>query len=293
MPAIVPTYEGSGSALHPSVVDFRTPWNGWRFWMAFTPWPSDAHENPSIVVSQDGFTWQPPAGLTNPIHPWSGVVGEYNSDTELVYDPDGDRLICYWRTVEDVGGVDYARLYARTSTDGVAWGEPTYIGVQGTPVTWLLSPCVIRRGRNDWWMFAIRTAVSGAIHVWQSTDPLSGWGVPTSVSINTAIVEPWHLGMCWDGSRFVGMISKRATDPKCQWGISSSDGYTWTTRADEMTVLLVDDEASWDNSMYRACLSVRDAEWMDVWYSSTAVPTRRIGYTRIPRSAWPDPPPPA
>src|SRR5699024_8293928 len=63
----IPTYEGSGKAVHPSVHAFRIPWNGYRFWMAFTPYPNTQHENPSIVASGDGVNWVVPSGLTNPI----------------------------------------------------------------------------------------------------------------------------------------------------------------------------------------------------------------------------------
>jgi hypothetical protein len=44
-PVSTPTYEGSGEAVHPSVIDFKTEynlseWNGFRYWMACTPYPN-------------------------------------------------------------------------------------------------------------------------------------------------------------------------------------------------------------------------------------------------------------
>ena len=64
---------------------FDTPWNGYRFWMAMTPYPynNDGLEDPSILVSNDAQTWIVPEGLTNPLTP--APKPGHNCDVELVY----------------------------------------------------------------------------------------------------------------------------------------------------------------------------------------------------------------
>src|SRR5690349_18991569 len=35
----VPTYDGSGQAVHPDVVAFDSDWHGAKYWMTMTPYP--------------------------------------------------------------------------------------------------------------------------------------------------------------------------------------------------------------------------------------------------------------
>ena len=64
-PQVTPTYDGSGEAVHPDVVLFANGWRGWEYWLVMTPYPSDdtGKENPSILVSHDGASWQEPIVL--------------------------------------------------------------------------------------------------------------------------------------------------------------------------------------------------------------------------------------
>src|ERR1043165_3155793 len=38
-PISVPTYDGSGQAVHPDVVAFDSDWNGAKYWLTMTPYP--------------------------------------------------------------------------------------------------------------------------------------------------------------------------------------------------------------------------------------------------------------
>src|SRR5579884_2655894 len=35
----IPTYDGSGQAVHPDVVAFDAPWHGAQYWLTMTPYP--------------------------------------------------------------------------------------------------------------------------------------------------------------------------------------------------------------------------------------------------------------
>lgn len=58
--------------------------------MAITPYPNgdDAFENPSLLVSQDGLSWDLPCGLRNPLDIKPGTrysdPAHYNSDPDLI-----------------------------------------------------------------------------------------------------------------------------------------------------------------------------------------------------------------
>ncbi|WP_437918326.1 hypothetical protein [Sphingobacterium sp. LRF_L2] len=63
------------SYCHPDVVYFPLGFNGYKYWMVFTPYfgiigsdrTAALYENPTVVVSDDGKNWITPAGLVNPI----------------------------------------------------------------------------------------------------------------------------------------------------------------------------------------------------------------------------------
>jgi hypothetical protein len=112
----IPTYDGSGQCVHPSVVYVRNKLSGYKYWMAFTPYPglNSDYENPSIVASNDGINWVVPAGLTNPVVP--KPADRANADSTLIWD--GTTLHLYWI---EIGG----STYKKTSTDGITWSAKT------------------------------------------------------------------------------------------------------------------------------------------------------------------------
>lgn len=278
-PCPTPNVHGEGQAMHPSVVDFHGQWNGYRFWMAMTPLTgnNEGKENPCILASNDGHSWVEPAGIVNPIEAWRGYG--YHSDTDLEYDPDGRRLVCYWRTVVMAESGWGQRISAAWSTDGVNWSTPVTLIPEGTHFdTRILSPCIVRRGPGDWWMFTQRRdAGDMGMLVFRSPSPLS-WAAPP---VEVPVTISWHAGITWDGSAFRGIGGGELA--------SSSDGYAWSTGAP----VLVSRQGMWDAYLYRATLTVMDGSTMRVWYSAhnaVAPYEWRTGYTHIPRALWPAPP---
>ncbi|MDH6251210.1 hypothetical protein M2347_000937 [Chryseobacterium sp. H1D6B] len=60
---------------HPDVQYFPNGFNGYKYWMVFTPYfgaignggVSERYENPTIVVSNDGLNWSSPNGVAGPL----------------------------------------------------------------------------------------------------------------------------------------------------------------------------------------------------------------------------------
>lgn len=85
--------EYPNNAYHPKVVDMGKKWNGYRYWLSYTPYPNgnDKYENPTIVGSNDLINY-------SEIKFCEGIRDDYkagvrfNSDSELVYNPDKNRL---------------------------------------------------------------------------------------------------------------------------------------------------------------------------------------------------------
>ncbi len=131
VPLAIPSYDGSGQVTHPKVLYFPDGWNGYKYWMAYTPYPhnDDTLENPSIAASQDGVAWVVPAGVVNPV---SGLPPTYAneahySDPHLLMDGDVMELWFRHNYTQDPAlsaDVDCPRILRITSTDGVHWTEP-------------------------------------------------------------------------------------------------------------------------------------------------------------------------
>lgn len=116
---------GDNEAYHPKVLNFEKPWNGYRYWMSYTPYPQgdDSKENPCIVVSNDLVNWKSPTEQNEPLDvPYQNIEMKiYNSDSHIVYNNDLDRIECYWRLVDDIK--NQAILYRKYTTDGISWSK--------------------------------------------------------------------------------------------------------------------------------------------------------------------------
>ncbi|MCX9028189.1 MAG: LamG domain-containing protein, partial [Candidatus Methanoperedens sp.] len=142
----IPTYDGSGQAVHPDVYYNANGWRGYKYWMVMTPYPNgnDAYENPSILVSNDGISWSVPQGLQNPIDPQPASGS--NSDVDIVYNETADRIEIYY--VESGAGTSY--LIRKTSSDGITWSAEK--NTMLVPDYQVMSPAIIKNGSvYDMW----------------------------------------------------------------------------------------------------------------------------------------------
>lgn len=282
-PLTIPTYDGSGQATHPDVVDAGpSGWNGYRYWMAMTPYPAanDDYENPSILASNDKTTWIVPTGLTNPVDPFPGGA-YYNSDTDLALDPDTGRMWLWWRTTYST---EDCRIYSMWSTNGTTW-QGKAEAFRGH-VEAVLSPTVVRVGPSDWRMWCI--GYNGQVStVRTATSPGGPWSAPAPIALN-GITEgiPWHVDVVRDptSGQFHMLLNVRGL-----WGyvaLTSTDGLTWTAKNGGGRFMA---GSNWDQWPYRATMSLDDTGTVyDMWYGGTMSDLSQwwIGYTRVPRSLW-------
>lgn len=195
------TYDRSGQAVHPSVIDFKTEYNlegwcGFRYWMAFTPYPGFNYslENPSFLVSHDGVTWSTPSGITNPVapRPKGSLPGNYNSDPELIYDIEHNQLLIYWREYKKD---TYEKIWVKkfdpnlTENPKILCVDKPWDNKDGL----ILSPTLWRKSAKEWFMWTstgnylmhIRTSQDGLN--WSAAQPCNGpW-----ITWNGGFI-PWH-----------------------------------------------------------------------------------------------------
>ena len=159
-PLKVPTYDGSGQVVHPSVIDFLNEygidtWSGYRYWMVITPYPNsqDQFENPSLYASHDGFTWVVPQNISNPLDTVSEDIDKgFLSDPEMIYNPDSDQLWIYYRFVNS----DILRMKLIQIKPDLTVTKPIII-MEQSPWTQkdncYRSVCVWREFSNRWHMW--------------------------------------------------------------------------------------------------------------------------------------------
>ncbi|MBE6160156.1 MAG: hypothetical protein E7157_03825 [Lactobacillales bacterium] len=141
---------GEDQITHPKVISFKKKWNGYKYWMAYTPYPyaEQAHENPHIMASNDLITWHTKKYFENPLDSVDekNALKIYNSDTHLLYNPDTDRIECYWRYVDDIKGE--VIIYKRTTRDGIKWTEKEEFLKAKRNQTDYLSPVVMYENKK-------------------------------------------------------------------------------------------------------------------------------------------------
>ncbi|AJI79475.1 hypothetical protein [Corynebacterium singulare] len=249
----LPTHEGSGQATHPSVLFFENGWNGWKYWMAMTPYPAsdEGAEDPNVVVSNDGWNWQVPDGLTNPIDDQLGKPNPHNSDTQLVMAPSGEMYLT-WRTVDRPNGKTN-RIYLVKSTDGVNWSEKEEIWT-GEPQ--FMSQALIWTGEN-WRLYGIANhpGVPNRIIFYESVD-LKTWSAPRYPSVDPYLQSNerwWHIDVQRHNGEYLGIVHIVPSDTVQNGNLylmRSKDGINWK-RSD--TPIISHKESGYHN-LYKSTL---------------------------------------
>ena len=192
----VETYlAGMNQPTHPSVYRFDEPWNGYQYWMAYSPYPeaNGEEENPCIAVSNDLLYWETPDMLSNPIADNEETGCNELKDPHLVYREDEDRLEVWYlgRLSQKLGGDGSSLLLMRKySTDGVSWSDYEIMSD-----TQYLSPSIIWNG-NEYQMWSIGYDLydtTGTICYQVSKDG-HNWSDPKlcSVGMKNTDIDIWH-----------------------------------------------------------------------------------------------------
>lgn len=119
-------YGGKNQPTHPSVVSFEKAWNGYKYWMAYSPFPNGNgdEENPCIAVSNDLLYWDIPQGFLNPISNNEELGCKELKDPHILFRKDLDRIEVWFlgRVHPNIGGDGITlNLIRKYSYDGVSW----------------------------------------------------------------------------------------------------------------------------------------------------------------------------
>lgn len=220
------TYDGSGQTAHPSVIDCGNNWNGYRYWMANTPYPSSNsnYENPSIWASSDGVNFIIPDGLINPII--NKPSGGFNADTELYFENE----IMYLVFKETISSPFSSCIKMTKSTDGINWTAPVIILCPQSDETECISPSLVKIGSRYYiYYYKYLTSVTNSPKLRRaSCDAIDG----TYSNIEDLNVKEinnyiwWHLGAkVIDDKVFIAAVLTDNSSPGHEiYLMKSSDG---------------------------------------------------------------------
>ncbi len=282
---VTPTYDGSGQATHPDVLYIKRGL-GWRYWMVLTPYPNGSyhHENPSILVSNNGRDWSEPKGLRNPIvDPPS--EGHY-SDPDIFLAEGKLWLFFRWSQ-----GLE-ERIYAKSSENGISWSRE--IVVMETRSESLLSPSVVVEADGlRMWYVDIRPNPN-LLKMRTSRSPEGPWSEPIVCSVEGVPKdrELWHLDVVKVGEgydAFIVLINKGKGLREAElYFATSRDGVRW--KLSEVPIL-TPSVRDWDNSLIYRSSALLLEEGLDggvhlrryaLWYSACNKGKEwHVGYTEL------------
>lgn len=237
-PLDIKTFDGSNQPFHPSVIFVDKGWNGFRYWMAETPYPiggkpyRDRWECPTIHVSNDGYNWAVPGEL-RPIDDLTAEEiqrGDYFSDPHLVFKEDGS-LECFYRLSSPTKEKLHTRILRKTSNDGISWkNREVLIDLMSdeaiNTVGYVVSPAILyEEGKYCMWYVDAIHPFGPDKHICLSTS-VDGyqWSKLTKCVLKGPYVNPWHI----DVTNIDGLYYLTIYDIKELTIWKSFDGKTFT-----------------------------------------------------------------
>ena len=247
-------FDGGNQPIHVKVIELDAPLNGYKYWMAYTPYPYavDGYENPSVACSKDLIKWETPKGLNNPIDtPHTEEKDKYHSDTHILFNKDTAKLEVWYRTVCGNG----VRIYRKTSSDGIIWSNRELL--KNYPTERIINagcvcPVVIyENGKYNIWIFDINnTEGLGASIIKYETSDATNWGTPTKCN---GITNVWHFDIVKHNGEYICYTDIRS---KSQYLFTSADGLEWGNKI----TIMQDDEKKYGN-FYRSSLLFTNNKW--------------------------------
>jgi hypothetical protein len=262
------TSDGSGQTVHPDYVAMPDGWQFGHQYLLMTPYPNGnaGFENPSIFTGSTPISWAAPAGVENPI---AKPQGGYLSDPDVVAVPESNELWVYYREVEARN-----EIFVIRSKDGVSFTAPRLVASANNHD--IVSPSIVRRGANDWLMWAVNsgegcTASSTTIELRRSANGLD-WSSPEKTSlVQGGGISPWHIDVQWIPSRNeFWAIYNGKTAGSCTTAAlfiaTSPDGVTWKTYPSPILMRGASRELA--DVVYRSTFAYDPAtDVIDFWYS--------------------------
>ena len=199
----IPTYDGSGQAVHPSLlVRSDKP----RFILSFTPYTDtdDRVENPSVVISDDGLHFREEKKGLNPLVP--APEKDHNDDPDLFF-RDGKYGIMYLETMRP----EKQSLVLLESSDRIHWNKRILHqeNLAGRSGCFMLSPKYIEKDGLSWLFYVNRDAAGGYQIEYVTGKDIYSFDFATRnvIKIKGDRVLPWHLEIIQSDGRYIMLLT--------------------------------------------------------------------------------------
>lgn len=276
-----PTSDATGQCVHPSILYFPDGWNGYKYWMAMTPYPGGNNntETPEILACDDGVNWVVPVGLINPVVARDAT--NPNTDPCLLYNEATDEIWLYHRAADADGIQTYNRLYLKKSSDGIDWSG-TGLGTLLLDMGYseMISPSIVKVGATYHLWYTDRTPAPNELKHRTSLDG-ENWSAEETCNFYGTFPtgkEAYHLEVRYmtEYSEYWMLLIVGVVLPTWMMFVRSRDGTDWYLHP---TVLLKP-SAGWDNgTIYKASFLLSDST-LRIWYSGcTGALVWHVGYT--------------
>lgn len=129
--------------VHPSLIYFYKTWNGYKYWLAITPYRKENErlENPCVMCSNDLVNWNKPKRGTNPLVSTEDVKMYHYSDPQVLFN--NNKLeIWYRKRTRGILG-DSEVILRKLSCDGVNWSKEEVLNSSQGTFNQFMSPVVI------------------------------------------------------------------------------------------------------------------------------------------------------
>jgi predicted GH43/DUF377 family glycosyl hydrolase len=229
-PLKIKDYTGFNQPMHPKVLYFDTAWNGWKYWMSYTPYPNSnaVFENPSIAVSNDGINWISPHGMQNPVikQPRDTKRGGHFSDPHLVF---VDNTLQLWYRYNPAKAKKYGpnyhvnQIFMIFTKDGSNWSAPKLIFDDKYAY---LSPAILfDNGVYKVWF----SDNDGKLHYKQSSNLVS-WSLTQIVNLRLENNHIWHQDVIKNNGQYEIIFSafEKSKDIQSLYFATSSDEINFT-----------------------------------------------------------------
>lgn len=280
-PLDIKTPDGYNEPYHPSVIFFKGGWNGYKYWMAFTPMPkkakdkpyTDRWECPCVYASNDGISFAPPGGgekkFIDDLTSEEIANKDYFSDTHLVYNENSNQLELYYRLTNQKEGAingEHLWLLRKTSNDGITWSNreeliksteaPESIG----PV--YISPAIIRENEEYLMWFVSAYGDNRPITFAKSRD-MKTFDFSEKCKLIGRECDPWHIDCRIIDGKYVLLIYEFSNELSI-W--ESIDGTEFCFQ--KLVLRASNCPGAFYHAVYRSCITENDCGGYSLYFSA-------------------------
>lgn len=285
-PQVTPTYDGSGEVNEPTLEYFPSGWNGFKYWLLVSPYPSFNQdlENPSILVSQDGNSWVVPPGLTNPLALPSNPADplhDHLDDATILYDQASGQLWLYYIESDDAAEI----LKRMVSSDGIHWSAAQQLF--SDRIYHFISPSIQRTG-DHYIMWSVDSGIGGCSAtstrvVYRTSLDGINWSKPQPTDLAQLFFKIWHINVKWIPQQGEFWAIYSGFQSNCGYDnlffARSADGIHWSTFAPPL--VSANRHNLWDGAAIYRGTGFLDPTTGDIriWYAGRRGLEWRLGYT--------------